>query len=84
MSLFNRALRPPPILSDQAIERYLAAIRTQTWSPTRSSGAGFARLPSTNSSPLARASPARPGPASGDARWGEWGVRACTPASPWG
>ena len=29
MSLFNRALRPPPILSDQAIERYLAAMRRE-------------------------------------------------------
>jgi len=26
MSLFNRALRPPPTLSDEAIERYLAAL----------------------------------------------------------
>ncbi len=29
MSLFNRALRPPPIASDDAIERYLVALRSQ-------------------------------------------------------
>jgi hypothetical protein len=29
MSLFNRALRPPPIASDDAIERYLVTLRSQ-------------------------------------------------------
>ena len=29
MSLFNRALRPPPTLSDAAIERHLSALRSQ-------------------------------------------------------
>ncbi len=29
MSLFNRALRPPPRLSDAAVERYLAALRAE-------------------------------------------------------
>ena len=29
MSLFNDTLRPPAILSDQAVERYLAAIRAE-------------------------------------------------------
>ena len=29
MSLFNRALRPPPSLSDAAVERYLAALRAE-------------------------------------------------------
>ena len=29
MSLFNRALRPPPIVSDEAVERYLASLREQ-------------------------------------------------------
>ena len=29
MSLFQRQIRPPAILSDQAVERYLAAVRTE-------------------------------------------------------
>ncbi|HEX7196209.1 MAG TPA: hypothetical protein VF364_05160 [Candidatus Limnocylindria bacterium] len=29
MSLFNRAIRPPPSLSDAAVERYLAALRDE-------------------------------------------------------
>jgi len=55
MSLFNRALRPPPIASDDAIERYVVALRSQV-QPDRSSGADCDPTSSTDSWPLARGS----------------------------
>ena len=82
MSLFDRAIAPPPTVSDDAIERYLAALAHGTSSRIRSSGAGFARTPSIGSWPRAKGSTARACRHRGGAEWGGWVERACTRASP--